>query len=62
MTKLLSKRQVKEIVSLSPAHIDRLEKRGDFPTRIRISVNRVGWIDAEIEEWVQNRIALNRAP
>ncbi len=46
--KLLSKRQVRELVLYSFAHIDRLEKAGKFPKRVTLGPNRVGWIEQEI--------------
>ena len=54
--KLLSKRQVKEMVLYSPQHIARLEAAGQFPKRVQLGVNRVGWIEDEILDWLQCRI------
>ena len=54
--RLLSKRQVKELVLYSPQHIARLEAAGQFPKRVRLGQNRVGWVEAEILEWLQKRI------
>ena len=54
--KLLSKKQVREIVLYSPQHIDRLEKEGKFPVRVRLGQMRVGWVEAEVLEWLQARI------
>jgi prophage regulatory protein len=56
MVKLLSKKQVRELVGLSSAQIDRLEKDGKFPKRVRIGF-RVFWVQIEIEEWLEERIA-----
>jgi len=38
--KLLSKRQVREKVIYSPAHIARLEAAGQFPKRVRLGTGR----------------------
>jgi len=54
--KLLSKRQVKEMVLYSPQHIARLEAAGQFPKRVQLGVNRVGWIEEEVLDWLQSRI------
>lgn len=54
--KLLSKRQVREKVLYSPAHIDRLEKAGQFPKRVRLGQHRVGWLESEVEDWLQARL------
>ncbi len=54
--KLLSKRQVKELVLYSPQHIARLEAAGQFPKRVKLGFNRVGWIEQEVLDWLQIRI------
>ena len=56
MKKMLSKRQVKELVLYSPQHIARLEAAGQFPKRVRLGVNRVGWIEEEVLAWLDERI------
>jgi prophage regulatory protein len=57
MTKLLSKAAVREKVLYSPAHIARLEAVGQFPKRVRLGQGRVGWVEDEVEDWLQQRIA-----
>lgn len=62
MTKprLLSKKQVKEIVLFSYAHIERMEKAGRFPKRVRLSPHprgRCGYVEAEVLAWLAARIA-----
>ena len=54
--KLLSKKQVRAIILYSPAHIDRLERAGQFPKRVRLGTNRVGWIEQEVLDWLLIRI------
>lgn len=61
MEKLLTKKQVKELVGFGFAHIDRMEKEPEyvhleFPKRVRIGF-RVFWVDSEIQLWIANRIA-----
>lgn len=53
---LVSKKQVKEMVLYSYAHIDRLEAQGMFPKRVRLGQNRVGWVKSEVEDWIKARI------
>ncbi|WP_323771762.1 helix-turn-helix transcriptional regulator [Antarctobacter sp.] len=55
--RILSKRQVKELVLYSPQHIARLEKAGQFPKRVQLGVNRVGWVEAEVLDWQEERLA-----
>ena len=54
--RILSKRQLKELVLYSPQHVARLEKAGAFPKRVNLGPNRVGWIEAEVLDWLQERI------
>jgi len=54
--RLLSKRQVKEMVLYSPQHIARLEAAGTFPKRVQIGANRVGWVESEVLDWLQGHI------
>ena len=54
--KMISKRQLKELVLYSPQHIARLEKAGKFPKRVSLGPNRVGWVLDEVLEWLQQRL------
>lgn len=54
--RILSKHQLKELVLYSPQHVARLEKAGEFPKRIQLGPNRVGWVEAEVMEWLQTRL------
>ncbi len=54
--RILSKRDVKALVLYSPQHVARLEKAGQFPKRVRLGPNRVGWIEDEVLDWLQQRI------
>ncbi len=57
--KMLSKKQVKELVLYSFAHTARLEKMGRFPQRVRLGNGprcRVGWLESEIHDWLRERV------
>ena len=54
--RILSKRQLKELVLYSPQHIARLEKAGQFPKRVQLGPSRVGWVEDEVLEWLQSRL------
>jgi predicted DNA-binding transcriptional regulator AlpA len=41
------------ITSLSPQQLNRLEERGEFPMRVRLSVQRVAWLEREVQQWMQ---------
>ncbi len=54
--RILSKRQLKELVLYSPQHVARLEKAGTFPKRIQLGPNRVGGVEEEVLSWLQERL------
>ena len=53
--KILRIRDVTITTGLSRTTLWRLERRGDFPRRIRLSPNSTGWIESEIEQWIESR-------
>lgn len=55
--RILSKRQLRELVLYTPQHVARLEKAGLFPKRVQLGLNRVGWVEAEVLEWLEERLA-----
>ena len=58
---LLSIRQVIERTGLSGTTIWRMENRGEFPARVQISENRVGWYSDEIDEFIESRPRIGSA-
>ena len=54
--RILSKKALRELVLYSPQHIARLEKAGQFPKRVQLGVNRVGWVEEEVDQWIRERI------
>ncbi len=55
--RMLSKRQLKELVLYSPQHVARLEAAGKFPKRVQLGQCRVGWVEQEVLDWLQERIS-----
>lgn len=53
--RVLSGERVVEKTGLSRTTIWRMEKRGDFPDRIKLSPNRVGWLESDVDEWIESR-------
>ena len=43
-------------ISYSKVHLWRLEKARKFPPRVPLTDNRYGWVDAEIDQWLAERI------
>jgi prophage regulatory protein len=54
--RILSKKDLRQLVLYSPAHIDRLEKSGRFPKRVQLGPCRVGWVESEVIEWLESRM------
>ena len=42
-----------KITSLSRVTRWRMERKGTFPRRRQISLNRIGWLESEIRAWVE---------
>ena len=54
-------RTVRGRVSLSRSTVWRKIREGSFPAPIRISQGRVGWLEADIERWINAQLqAANR--
>jgi prophage regulatory protein len=51
-TRILRENEVRSRTGLSRTTRWRLERQGTFPLRRRLSANTVGWVEAEIDEWV----------
>jgi prophage regulatory protein len=47
--------QVLRITGLSRTTLWRLERQGRFPKRLRLASNSVGWLDADIQRWIESR-------
>jgi prophage regulatory protein len=49
--------EVRARVGYSRMHINRLERAGKFPKRVRLGPNSVGWVEDEVETWLAQKIA-----
>jgi prophage regulatory protein len=58
--RIIRKPEIRERLHISDATVWRWEKAGNFPKRIQLGGNSVGWIEDEIESWI-NQKAENRA-
>jgi prophage regulatory protein len=50
--------KVNSMTGLSRSTIWRLEQSGDFPKRVQLSPNAVGWRESDIRDWQSSRIAV----
>ena len=53
--RIITKKELRLLVPYSPQHVLRLEKRQQFPKRIRIGERRVGWWLHEVLAWINER-------
>ncbi len=51
--RIMRKRELLTILPLSEDSIWRKEKLGQFPKRIQLGDNSVGWFEDEIEAWLE---------
>jgi prophage regulatory protein len=57
---ILKLSEVKLITALSGSTIYRLISQGDFPKQIKLSERSSGWLQSEVEQWLQERIDASR--
>ena len=56
IVRILTITEVQSSIPYSKAQIFRLEKQGHFPKRVRIGKMRAGWVEAEINDWLNSKI------
>jgi prophage regulatory protein len=58
-TKLLSFTELTTTrgIAFSRRHLKRLEDERKFPKRVVLGENRIGWVVAEVDEWLATRLA-----
>jgi prophage regulatory protein len=49
--------EVKNLTGISRSQIYELIKKGKFPKQINLGARAVGWLESEVQEWIQQRIA-----
>lgn len=52
---IIRPRNLPTITGISRTTIWRLEKKGDFPKRVRLSAGAVGYRTSEVMSWLANR-------
>jgi predicted DNA-binding transcriptional regulator AlpA len=57
MAQFLTPRAVCERIALSRATLDRLVAAGKFPTPIRLTERRLVYNAADVEAWMQEKVA-----
>lgn len=55
--RLISSKELRQLIPYSLMHIWRMEKAGRFPRRISLGPNRVAWSLSEVADWQEARKA-----
>ena len=53
--KIIRTKEVQSLTGLSRTSIWRLEKKGEFPSRVPLGTGSVGWKYTEVQDWVNSR-------
>jgi len=54
--KILGRKDVCDTAGISSVTLWRLERAGRFPKRRQLSARRVGWLESEVQAWLQSRL------
>jgi len=46
---------LKDVVGISSTTCWRLERKGQFPARRKLSAGAVGWLQSELSAWLESR-------
>jgi len=53
--------EVEQLVKMNRTSIYRMAAQGLFPSPIKLGVRSSGWIESEIQEWLEDRIKASRS-
>ena len=59
-SRILKAREVAERVSISTSQVYRLARDGRFPEPVKITENRSGWLETEVDQWIDECIRRSR--
>ncbi len=54
---ILRMKEVVKRVGYCRSHLWRLERDGQFPRKIRLGSNSIGYVESEIDEWIAGKVA-----
>ncbi len=54
---IIRKKEASRRVGLSVRHLERLEAAGRFPKRVKLSENSSGYVEGDVDVWIETRIA-----
>ena len=57
-TQLIKLKDVLALTGLSRSFVYALAQKGEFPKPVKLSERSSAWVEAEVTEWIECRIAL----
>ena len=51
--KIIRRPDLKGKTGLTDRTIDRMEAAGEFPQRVKLSANSIGWFEDEVDAWLE---------
>jgi len=57
---ILRRKQVEAMTGLSRSSLYAKVKDGAFPVQVKLGIRCVGWLEHEIQDWLNERIAASR--
>ncbi|BFI96070.1 MAG: AlpA family transcriptional regulator [Rhodanobacter sp.] len=58
--RFLRRADVERKTGYSIASIYRLAKEGDFPQPVKLGKRASGWVEEEVDAWIERRVAVSR--
>jgi prophage regulatory protein len=58
--RILRRRELRAVTGYGTTRINELIAEGRFPRPIKLGERAVGWLESEVSEWQQQRIAASR--
>ena len=58
--RIMRRKEVEAVTGLGRSVIYELMAAGEFPQKLPLHGRAVGWVESEIQKWVQNRISESR--
>ena len=59
-SRILKAKDVAERVSISTSQVYRLARDGRFPQPVKVTENRSGWLETEVDQWIDECIRRSR--
>ena len=50
--RILKQKEVQAMTALSRSTIYEMMKNKDFPQSVKLGSHRVGWVESEVQEWI----------